>query len=474
MEKKKEEILKFMREESGRPLAFREIVRALDVRKDQRDSIKGFLKEMIADGALVRISGGRFGLPSKLNLITGELICHPDGYGFVRPEGGRGEDIFINPGRLNGAMHGDTVAARVEGVKSGGRKEGRIIRVIRRAHKTIVGRYEEGGKGFGAIIPSDKRITSEIIVPPGDRGNAAHGMIVSAEITRWPAKHIPAAGRVAEIIGEPEDPDVEAEVILRKFGLPHRFPAHVLHEAKGVPDSVGEEDIKGRVDLRGKTTVTIDGETAKDFDDAVSVEKTRHGFRLYVSIADVSRYVKEGTVIDTEAYARGVSVYFPGRCIPMLPEALSNGICSLNPRVDRLAMTAELEFDSNGGPVKKSFYESVINSVERLTYTTVKGLLSEGEGDSELKARYGHILEDIRLMRGLAEKLAVRRIEAGSIDFDLPEPQIIIDIEGRIEDIVRSERNVAHRIIEEPLPRSFRALSCRFSTACTRPLMMRA
>jgi ribonuclease R len=455
----REKILGFMKAGAWKPLSIKELFRYLAVPKDKREPFKRLIREMTADGTLVKISGGRYGLPSKMNLVTGELTCHPDGFGFVVPEDGV-EDVYINPRRFGGAMHGDRVVARVESFKGGGRREGRIIRILKRAHATVVGRFQSG-KGFCAVVPSDRRILEDVVIPPRQTGGARDGMIVEAEITRWPAKHMAPLGRVTELLGDPEDPDVEIEVIVRKYGLPHRFPAHVLKEVKGIPMEVQDVELKDRVDLRGLKTFTIDGETAKDFDDAVSIEAARNGYMLRVSIADVGNYVKEGTALDTEAYERGTSVYFPDRCVPMLPEPLSNGICSLNPRVDRLTVTAELEFDANGELKRKKFYESVIKSSERLTYTEVKKILADGDG--EIKKRHAAIIEDLRLMEELARKLMDRRSREGSIDFDLPEPQIIIDIEGRIEDIVRSERNIAHRIIEEFMLVANRAVAEEFS-----------
>lgn len=465
-EELKKGVQAFMEEQEAGPLTLRELVHAFGVPRAHRDRFKRVIKNMVSEGLLIKTRGGRYGLPSKMNLVTGRLVCHPDGYGFVVPEGVGKEkegDIFISNRKLSGAMHNDTVVARVEGIKRGGRgerREGSIIRVITRANKTVVGRFE-WGRGFGVIIPSDERMISEIIIPPKEAKGAKDGMIVSAEITRWPAKNMGATGRVLEIIGDPDDPDVEAEVILRKYGLPVRFPAAVMHEVKGVPKEVLAAEIKDRVDLRGRTTFTIDGETAKDFDDAVSIEKTASGYRLWVSIADVSYYVREGTEIDTEAYARSTSVYFPDRAIPMLPEALSNGICSLNPNVDRLTMTAELDLDEEGRVTKKRFYESVIRSAERMTYTNVKKLIMDE--DIELSKRYAGISPDVKLMAELAGKLMKRRSEDGSIDFDLPEPQIIIDIEGRVEGIIKSERNIAHRLIEEFMLAANRAVAEEFS-----------
>lgn len=455
-------VLRFMEEASPGPLTLRELVHALGVPRADRDRFKRLVKSLVSEGLLIKTRGGRFGLPSRMNLVTGELVCHPDGYGFVVPEEGREEgDVFIGNRKLSGAMHGDTVVARVEGSKRGGRREGAIIRITSRAHRTVVGRFELL-RGFAVVIPSDERITNQIIVPLEESGGAPHGKIVSAEITRWPAKEMAATAKVIEVLGDPDDPDVEADVILRKYGLSNRFPAPVMHEVKSVPREVSPKDIRGRTDLRERNVFTIDGETARDFDDAVSIEKTDRGYRLWVSIADVSHYVKEGTEIDKEGYARSTSVYFPDRAIPMLPEALSNGICSLNPRVDRLTMTAEIEFDERGVPTGKRFYESVIRSVERMTYTDVRKLILDE--DTALSSRYAHIVPDLKLMAALAEKLRERRAEKGSIDFDLPEPQIIIDIEGRVEDIIKSERNVAHRLIEECMLAANRAVAEEFSS----------
>ncbi len=430
----------------NRPLSFKELTRQMLIPKEDREVFKRVMKDLVQEGEVIKIRGERYGLPLKMNLVVGELSCHPNGFGFVAPEEG-GADIFINPRNMKGAMHKDKVVARVEGRSKGdGKREGRIIRIIERAHKTIVGRFEKG-KGFDVVIPSEKRILQKVIIPPKDAKGVPEGKIVEAEIIRWPTENIAPLGRIVAILGEPDDPDVEIEVIVKKYELSHRFPHNVILEAKGISQEVAEHDIHGRVDLRERTTFTIDGETAKDFDDAVSIEKIHHGYRLWVSIADVAHYVREGGSLDEEAYKRGTSAYFPDRCIPMLPEALSNGICSLNPHLDRLTLTAEMDFDHQGNVTHSKFYESVIKSCERLTYTNVKKALVDNE--QEVKKRYSHILKDLQIMEELCLKLRERRAELGSIDFDLPEPQIIIDIEGRVEDIVKSERNIAHRIIEE-------------------------
>lgn len=454
------DILEFMREAAA-PMTPNELARALKAGKAARTGIETALEELVLAGEVIKTHGAKYGLPSRMNLVTGTLTCHPDGYGFVCPE--EGPDVFVSAGSLSGAMHGDAVIARVEGTRQGGKVQGRVIRIINRANKIVVGRFEQmKGTAIGLCLPSEKRILTKLIITQADSMGAQHGAMVVAEITRWPEKDAQAAGRIIEILGDPSDADVETEVILRKYGLQSVFPPAVQTEADRVKLSVDEADISGRVDLKNKITVTIDGENAKDFDDAVSIEKTAHGYKLFVSIADVSHYVRPGTGLDAEAHARGTSVYFPGRCVPMLPEALSNGICSLNPHVDRLTLTAEMEFDSHGTPIKKQFYESVIKSTERLTYTTVARLL---DGQTPvIEHRFLRLLPELKLMEALAGKLRERRSEAGSIDFDLPEPDIILDIEGRVEDIARAERNVAHRIIEEFMLAANKAVAEEFSS----------
>ncbi len=440
-----EKVLGFMKTGAFKPLSLNELMRRLEIPKETKPDFKRLLRGMVVEGDLVKIRGGRYGLPSRMNLVTGELLCHPNGFGFVVPDEG-GEDVFINPKNLQGAMHKDKVVVRIEGLKPGGKKEGKIIRILKRAHKMVVGRFEMS-KGLGMLVPSNERLLQDIVILPGGMNDAKTGQIVEVEITKWPSKQTAPSGRIVEILGNHDDPDVELEVIVKKYGLPYRFPNDVIKESKNAPKKVLKSDMADRVDLRDRFTVTIDGETAKDFDDAISIEKTVRGYKLWVSIADVSYYVKEGTLLDQEAYKRGTSTYFPDRCIPMLPEDLSNGICSLNPQVNRLAFTAEISFDKDGRPKKKRFYESVINSNERLTYTLVKNILTEDDKNQE--ERYNGLSRVFVTMKELALKLNANRIADGSIDFDLPEPQIIIDIEGTVEDIARSERNIAHQIIEE-------------------------
>ncbi len=415
------------------------------------------------------------------NVISGRIVTHKDGYGFVLPDEpvpGMEGDLFIGRDALGDAMHGDRVQARIErrgsrferGKRVGGRAEGRVILVVKRAHETVVGEFHFDMRPFGRergnyVIPFDTRLKQEIVIPPGEervegtKGRSDEesknqkqeldGAVVNVEITRFPVGGLGASGRVIEILGRVGDIGVDTEIIIRKHHLPHEFPEEVLREAEAIPQVVPPEagGASGREDFRNLPIVTIDGETAKDFDDAVHVEKLPNGhYELQVHIADVAHYVTRATSLDREARVRGTSVYFPNRAVPMLPEALSNGICSLNPKVDRMVMSAVMEMDAKGNTVRARFTPGVIRSVERMTYTNVNKVL---EGDVELTKRYAPLVERFGLMRELALILSAKREKRGSIDFDLPERVIEFDELNRMKSIVRSERNIANRIIEE-------------------------
>ncbi|MHC1696732.1 MAG: ribonuclease R [Geobacteraceae bacterium] len=378
--------------------------------------------------------------------VTGRLSTHRDGYGFVIPDEG-GDDVFIPARYLRDNMHGDRVVVHIQSRSTSGRREGRVVETLERGFTSIVGRFESTGDD-GLVIPDEPRLSMPIAIPAAARLKARPGQMVVAEITDYPSGRRGASGRIIEVLGNQNDPDVEFLTIVRKYGLPDLFPPEVLAEATSVYRPVGDSDREGRVDLRDLLTVTIDGETARDFDDAVSVRSEKDdSIRLWVSIADVSHYVAPGSCLDREALKRGTSVYFPDRCIPMLPEKLSNGICSLNPREDRLAMTAELLFDATGEARESRFYPSVIRSDERLTYTEVKEILADE--NPETMQRYATLCNDLRTMEVLAGRLGEKRRQRGSIDFDLPEPEIILDLQGRPESIGIAERNLAHRLIEE-------------------------
>ncbi|MHB8484883.1 MAG: ribonuclease R family protein [Candidatus Acidiferrales bacterium] len=405
------------------------------------------------------------------NLIAGRLVAHRDGYGFVvpdRPVKGMEGDLFINPDSMGDAMHGDRVEARLTRRHSDGRFEGRIEKVTARAHPTVVGLFRYGPHG-NAVLPYETRLAHEIVIPAGAeltpelheklrhasespltarrmRLPELDGAVVNVEITRYPRGGVAPAGRVVEILGRPGEMGVDVEIIIRKHHLPHVFAPEVLAQARAISQQVREEDIWGRRDFRDLPIVTIDGETAKDFDDAVYVAERPSGFELQVHIADVAHYVRRASELDREARLRGTSVYFPNRAVPMLPEELSNGICSLNPHVDRLVMSAILQLDKNGNVLSAEFTPGVIRSVERMTYTNVHKVL---QGDPEMTERYASLVGEFRRMKELALALNARRAARGSIDFDLPEPVIEFDDAARMIAVVRSERNFAHRIIEE-------------------------
>jgi len=440
-----EEILRLM-EEEDRPLLIREVPRLLRLPKDQRQRVREIFRDLADEGKIFKIRGNRYGLPIKMNLVVGRVKCHPDGYGFVIPEREGEQDIFVSPRNLKEAMHGDRVVARVESIRKKGR-EGTVIRILERGLHKVVGKFMRG-KNYSYVIPEDDRIIQEVLIPDGETKRARPNQIVVAEITRYPTERVRPEGRVTHLLGYPDDPEVEPQIIIHKYDLPHRFSSTVLKEARDLPLIPSPDDYQGRVDLRDIPTFTIDGEKARDFDDAVSIQNEKDGgMKLYVSISDVSHYVEEGTALDEEAYLRGTSVYFPDRAIPMFPPELSNEICCLQPRVDRLTFTVEMRYDGDGTRKGVRFYPSVIHSNERLTYTIVRKILLDG--DAELKRKFEPLLPSLELMADLSQTLRQKRIERGALDFDLPEPEIILDLQGETEGIIRAERNLAHQIIEE-------------------------
>jgi ribonuclease R len=407
------------------------------------------------------------------NLIAGRIVAHRDGYGFVVPDKPIPTvdgDLFIPRDKIHDAMNGDRVLARVERRRFDGRAEGRVVQIVEREHATLVGLFRYGPHG-NTVQPYDTRILHEVVIPPGEEltpelreklgsSGGAHppanrrtrlpeldGAVVNVELTRFPKGGLAPAGRVVEILGRPGEIGVDVEIIIRKHHIPHEFPPEVLAEAHATPQQVNEDSLDGRRDFRNLPIVTIDGETARDFDDAVYVRELPNGhFELQVHIADVAHYVRRGSALDREARLRGTSVYFPNRAVPMLPEELSNGICSLNPKVDRLVMSVLMEMDATGKMIDSDFAPGVIRSAERMTYTNVNKVL---EGDREMSERYAALVSEFRRMKELAQLLMKRRHARGSIDFDLPEPVIEFDDQGRMQSIVRSERNIAHRLIEE-------------------------
>jgi ribonuclease R len=496
-------ILKHIARQPKRAAGFKQLVRELGLHGDERRELDSLLQKMVARGTLLSVDSDRYALPapaSDKNLVAGRLTMHRDGFGFVIPDAKSLSpalkarltgDIFIAPHLIGNAMHGDLVLVDISNVRPDGRAEGRIVRPVMRAHPTVVGIFHYGSRG-GYVRPIDSKITQEILIPAGEerpsaaaavapqkRGRDApataggtpalrkqsvdrvlgdevarptqwddlEGVVVDVEITDWPSPTQNPRGRVIEILGREDDFGVDVEITIRKFHLPHHFPAAALEEAQDTPATIPAEELARRRDFRGLPIVTIDGETARDFDDAVYVKMLANGnFELQVHIADVAQYVTPGSALDQEARLRGTSVYFPDRAVPMLPLELSTDICSLRPQVERLVLSCVMEMDHRGEIVSYELSEGVIRSAERMTYTAVNAVL---EDDAAARERYAPLAATFELMRDLALILNRKRQRRGSIDFDLPEPVIEFDEFGLMKSIARSERNIANRLIEE-------------------------
>jgi len=495
-------ILKHIAKQAKRAAGFKQLVRELGLRGDERRELDSLLQKMVARGTLIQAESDRYSLPAAAadkNLVAGRLSMHRDGFGFVIPDAKSLSpslkarltgDIFIAPHLIGNAMHGDLVLVDITNVRPDGRAEGRIVRPVMRAHPTVVGIFHYGSRG-GYVRPIDSKITQEIVIPAGEerpetstasiegetqttqpqgtrstpRKNKSvdrvlgdevarptqwddlEGIVVDVEITDWPSPTQNPRGRVVEILGREDDFGVDVEITIRKFHLPHHFPAAALEEAQDTSAVIPATELERRRDFRGLPIVTIDGETARDFDDAVYVHMLPNGnFELQVHIADVAEYVTAGSALDQEARLRGTSVYFPDRAVPMLPLELSTDICSLRPQVERLVLSCVMEMDHRGEVVSYKLSEGVIRSAERMTYTAVNAVL---EGDVAARERYAPLVGTFELMRDLALILNRKRERRGSIDFDLPEPVIEFDELGMMKSIARSERNIAHRLIEE-------------------------
>ena len=445
-----EQLLKLIRDKLDHPATPRELLQRLKLPRQQRPTFKKLLSELVESGALVQTRGNRFGLPDRMNLVVGKVVTNPRGFGFVVPdrplEDTKG-DLFIAGSNLNQAMHGDRVVARIERV-SGDRAEGRILRILERGATSIVGRFDSDGTGIGFVVPFDRRLIMDVQIPPEAQLDAKPGDMVVVEITRWPTPARGPLGRVTEVLGDIDEPGVDNEIIIRKYGIPDEHSPEAVEEARRVGSSVHEKDLRDRTDFRPRTIVTIDGEHARDFDDAISIDVLPNGhFWLGVHIADVAHYVQEGTALDEEAYDRGTSVYFPDRAVHMFPSELATGLCSLNPDVDRLVQSCLMEVDRRGSVVRYELHDGVIHSTARMTYTEVNAILTTRE--TATMDRYRDLVPLFERMRDLFEILNKRRHRRGSIDFDLKEPEIVLDDEGMVEAIVAAERNIAHRIIEE-------------------------
>jgi ribonuclease R len=459
-QKLKENVISKLRESSERPLSIKDIARKLGVKQGSIRSLKTALKELSESGELVQTRGKRFGLPEHMNLIVGALIGHSKGYGFVRPLPRSGQtnlpDIYIHGRDINTAMHGDKVIVRVASAmkKAGAKKRkvtqehtrGEIIRVLERAHDTVVGLYEEG-RHFGFVIPSDERITHHVYVDREDSLEAEPGQIVVAELTEYPSHHRNPEAKITEVLGWPDTPGLDTELLIHKHGLAGDFPRTVLKAVERLDEKIPDSERQNRADLRNLPMVTIDPADAKDFDDAVSLEITAQGnYLLGVHIADVSHYVTAGDAVDDEAYARATSIYLEDRVLPMLPERLSNQLCSLRENEDRLAMSVKMEIDPGGRVIGHEIFDSIICVDHRLTYDQAFAIL---EGDQKMARTFSDVAQNLQTMNTLARMLRAKRMEHGSLDFNFPEAKAIFDNEGEVIDIVLQKHNIAHELIEE-------------------------
>lgn len=441
----REALLNYL-EAVGEPMSDTAIARAIGLRDAQdRDALQRRLQAMERAGQLIRNRRGAYGIAQRMGLISGRVIAHPDGFGFLVPDEG-GDDLFLAPRPMRSLMHGDRAMVRIAGFDRQGRPEGALVEVLERANHRVVGRFfYESGVAF--VVPDNRRLIHEVLVPNDASGGAKHGQIVVAEITQYPTEVHKPLGKVVEILGDHMAPGMEIDVAARAYELPTEWSTQALAESARFGREVPEDAKQGRRDLRDLPLVTIDGIDAKDFDDAVYCERRPKGWRLVVAIADVSAYVEEGSALDREAEQRGTSVYFPGRVVPMLPEVLSNGLCSLNPQVDRLCMVCEMFIDAAGHTTRSRFYEAVMRSAARLTYDEVAAMLIGG--DRTVKDRYGSVVPHLEELYALYQVMAANRNRRGAIDFETTETKIVFDAVGKIDRIVAQERNDAHRIIEE-------------------------
>ena len=432
--------------ETAAPLKFEQLAEKLEINEPEKlDALSYRLRAMTRDGQLVCNRRSGYCAVNQEDLIAGRVIAHQDGFGFLRPDEG-GDDLFLVPRQMRSLWHDDRAVVQVTGIDRRGRREASVVEVIERAHEHVVGRiHMDAGVVF--LVPDNKRMTHHVLIPDDNRANAEEGQMVVVELVEQPGPYRQPIGRVSEVLGDHMAPGMETDVAIRTYDIPVEWPQELLNEIAGLGEDVPEVAKKGRIDLRGRPLVTIDGADARDFDDAVYCEATSRGWKLLVCIADVSAYVEPGTALDDEAYKRGNSTYFPDRVIPMLPEVLSNGLCSLNPEVDRLCMTAELFIDREGQIYRSRFVQAVMRSHARLTYDEVGAMLLDG--DAELCNRHADLLPHLHELYALYQVLHGARAVRGAIDFDTTETRFCFDDHGKLSGIVPTVRHDAHRIIEE-------------------------
>ena len=442
--------------ERGAPAAREQLAAEFGLTTEEDlEALRRRLRAMERDAQVVYTRRGAYAPVDKLDLVVGRVSGHRDGFGFLIPDAG-GDDLFLSPTQMRLVFDGDRVLARVVGFDKRGRREGAIAEVVVRAHESIVGRYNEEN-GIGFVLPDNKKMQQEVLVSPGRANGAQVGQLVEVAITHWPTARFQAQGNIVEVLGEYMAPGMEIEVALRNYDIPHVWPTEVLKEAKRFKSEVEEKDKEKRVDLRHLPFVTIDGADARDFDDAVYCEARSSGdlgaggWRLYVAIADVSHYVKVDSALDAEAMIRGNSVYFPERVIPMLPEELSNGLCSLNPHVDRLAMVCEIALAKSGKMIGYQFYEAVIKSHARLTYDIVSAMLERPRSTEgkQFLTEYAEVAPHVKELYAVYKALQKQRHVRGAIDFETRETHIVFGEDRKIAEILPTERNDAHKLIEE-------------------------
>ena len=440
-------ILDHMRQESYRPLSYAELKEVLAVDEEEENKFMRVLGQLEKEGDIVKTRKHKYGLPEKMNLVKGSIRLNQRGYGILVPDDATRPEVFVYSGGLNGAMHSDKVMVRISASQNGRqRPEGEVIRVIKRVNHELVGTYERGKK-LGQVIPDDARHFYPVSVRPVRKIKVRDGDKVLVKITSWPGKDGMLEGKIVEVLGHKGEPGLELQVVIKKHGLRTDFPAAVLEEAREVSRPVSPEELEQRRDLRNWRMVTIDGEDAKDLDDAVSISRIEKGYRLGVHIADVSHYVREDSRLDREAFARGTSVYLVNRVLPMLPPELSNNICSLNASQDRLAISCLMDIDRNGQVLDYDICKSVININERMNYTSINRILVDD--DAQEKEKYKKILPDFYLMKELADILRARRTEQGSLDFDFPESMVIVDEKSFPLEIKKLERGPGEMLIED-------------------------
>ncbi|ACD52128.1 ribonuclease R [Clostridium botulinum] len=451
----KETLLSFMKEPAYSPMTIEELALVFDIKSHEYGDFKKMLKIMGNEGLISTTEKNKYFIAEnasvieeRAGLITGRLQAHPKGFGFLIPDAEGESDVFIPGSCMNGAINGDKIQVEITRENSNTKKrEGEVYKILERNTTKIVGIYEDN-KNFGFVVSEDTRITQDIFISKKDRNGAENGDVVIVEITKWPDRKRSPEGLIKEVLGKKGDKGIDILTIIRKFGLPEEFSKKVLKFAEQIPETIKPEEYKRRVDLRNLRMVTIDGEDAKDLDDAVSIEKLDDGnFKLGVHIADVTHYVRENNILDKEALKRATSVYLIDRVIPMLPKQLSNGICSLNPKVDRLALSCFMVINNKGTVVDHEIMESVIKTSERMTYTDVTKILRDN--DEELIKKYDYLCDDFKLMEELCLILRNKRMKRGAIDFDFEESKIILDEMGKPIDIKPYEREIANKIIEE-------------------------